>query len=87
MLGESDSLTVEIRVVNKGEDAFGAGVYVPVPEGLAFQKFVDLDNSSVKCWLRDEYDEGPVVICDIGNPLPKHIGVSKFLKSWLLINC
>ena len=76
ILGEKDELTVDIRVTNNGEDAFEAAVFTPVPHGLSFKKFVALDNSSVQCWQKDMPEGPPSIVCDVGNPLPMHKGVS-----------
>lgn len=75
VFGKKEQLEVDVRVVNDGEDAFEALVFVPIPRGLLYNKFVAKDNTTVVCSPRT-MDSGMILVCDIGNPLPMHKGVS-----------
>lgn len=46
VLGKPEQLSVNIRVTNNGEDAFESAVYIPVPTGLLYNKFVALENTT-----------------------------------------
>ncbi|XP_037799232.1 integrin alpha-PS2-like [Penaeus monodon] len=74
VFGKKEQLEVDVRVVNDGEDAFEALVFVPIPRGLLYNKFVAKDNTTVVCSPRT-MDSGMILVCDIGNPLPMHKGV------------
>lgn len=75
VFGMKEQLEVDVRVVNDGEDAFEARVFVPIPRGLLYNKFVAKDNTTVVCSPRT-LDSGMILVCEIGNPLPMHKGVS-----------
>lgn len=74
VFGKKEQLEVDVRVVNDGEDAFEARVFVPIPRGLLYNKFVAKDNTTVVCSPRT-LDSGMILVCEIGNPLPMHKGV------------
>lgn len=74
VFGMKEQLEVDVRVVNDGEDAFEARVFVPIPRGLLYNKFVAKDNTTVVCSPRT-LDSGMILVCEIGNPLPMHKGV------------
>lgn len=74
VLGKKDKLTVNVRVTNDGEDAFQSVVYIPVPEGLHYSSFTELENTTATCSPRTRKGE-TTVLCDIGNPLKALTGV------------
>ncbi|CAL4083658.1 unnamed protein product [Meganyctiphanes norvegica] len=76
VIGMNQQLEVDVRVRNDGEDAFGSRVYVSVPRGLLYNKYILKDNTSVTCAPRTTESGGSTeLVCDIGNPLPQHKGV------------
>ena len=46
VLGKPEQLTINVRVTNDAEDAFEATVFIPVPAGLLYNKFVEKENTS-----------------------------------------
>ncbi|XP_042859776.1 integrin alpha-PS2-like isoform X2 [Penaeus japonicus] len=74
VFGKKEQLEVDVRVVNDGEDAFEARVFIPIPQGLLYNKFVAKDNTTVVCSPRP-VDSSIILVCEIGNPLPMHKGV------------
>ncbi|XP_069941612.1 integrin alpha-PS2 [Cherax quadricarinatus] len=71
---KKEQLEVDVRVVNNADDAFEAKVYIPIPAGLLYNTFAAKDNTSVTCSPRT-MGANTTLICDIGNPLPRHKGV------------
>jgi len=74
VLGKKDKLTLNVRVANDGEHAFQSAVYIPVPAGLHYSSFTELENTSSTCSPRTRGDE-TTVVCNIGNPLKGATGV------------
>ncbi|KAG0700605.1 Integrin alpha-PS2 [Chionoecetes opilio] len=72
--GKKDQLEVSVRVMNHGEDAYQATVFLPEPQGLQYNIFEARDNTSVTCSPRYQGD-ATTLVCDIGNPLKMHTGV------------
>ncbi|XP_045133271.1 integrin alpha-PS2-like isoform X5 [Portunus trituberculatus] len=72
--GKKEQLEVVVRVMNHGEDAYQASVFLPEPPGLQYNIFEARDNTSVTCSPR--YTAGTTtLVCDIGNPLKMLTGV------------
>ena len=80
--GSDERLFVDVTIYNGGEDAYGAEFYLDLPSTLAFINTErNVTNSSVICFPPGELN-GPVLRCEIGNPLPasKTIRISIILK-------
>lgn len=67
--GSNERLVVDVNIYNAGEDAFGSEFLLHLPPTLSF---INTDRNSsnfdILCWPPGE-DSGPVLRCDIGNPL------------------
>lgn len=75
VFSKGEQLEVAMRVVNHGEDAYQAKVYLPQPPGLQYTIVQSRDNiSAVSCSPRHQGTK-TTLICDIGNPLKMHTGV------------
>lgn len=71
LLGSKDLLTFEIKVANYGEDAFEAGFFMSVPEGMNFRKVErigDARDPPITC-TPPSAQTNHTLKCDIGNPL------------------
>ena len=75
--GDIQTVNVSIDVVNSGEDAFEAAIYITEPMGLKFKKYEPLDAAS--CSTR-RLGPNTYIVCDIGNPLPANSEVGLPIK-------
>ncbi|XP_022083625.1 integrin alpha-8-like [Acanthaster planci] len=67
VIGSSDSIILDIEILNRGEDAFLATLRVVVPTGLQFVRVQRKESDfSITCSDDTEVD---TIICDVGNPL------------------
>lgn len=70
VLGTNDLLSVEVSIVNKGEDAFETSFYMNVPPGLDYKKTKRIgDNREFTC-SPPTFANNNTLKCDIGNPMP-----------------
>ena len=84
--GSSDRLELDVVIHNDGEDAFESHFYLQLPKTLDFINTErSVGNSSVLCSPPDDDDnDGRVLICDVGNPLPA--AKSVYLRVYLQPN-
>lgn len=71
LLGSKDLLVFEVDVNNRGEDAFEAGFFMTVPEGINFRKIErvgDSRDTPITC-TAPSAATNQTLKCDIGNPL------------------
>lgn len=71
LLGSKDLLVFDVKVSNFGEDAFEAGFFMGVPEGINFRKIERIGDSRdtpVTCTAPSSATNNTLK-CDIGNPL------------------
>lgn len=71
LLGSKDLLIFDVKVSNFGEDAFEAGFFMGVPEGMTFRKIERIGDSRdtpVTCTAPSSATNNSLK-CDIGNPL------------------
>ena len=72
ILGGNESLTVDVLITNRGEDAFESTFFMTVPQGLDFKrtkKLGDTRDTSLTCTAPSELTNYTLK-CNIGNPLP-----------------
>ncbi|XP_035905010.1 integrin alpha-PS2 isoform X1 [Anopheles stephensi] len=71
LLGSNNLLSVEVLITNRGEDAFEAGFYMAVPNGLDFRRvdrLGEVKDVPVLCTAPSAATK-KTLKCDIGNPL------------------
>lgn len=71
LLGSKDLLVFDVKVSNYGEDAFEAGFFMGVPEGMNFRKIERIGDSRdtpITCTAPSSATNHTLK-CDIGNPL------------------
>lgn len=71
LLGSKDLLVFDVKVSNFGEDAFEAGFFMSVPEGMNFRKIErvgDSRDTPITC-TAPSAQTNHTLKCDIGNPL------------------
>lgn len=71
LLGSKDLLVFDVKISNSGEDAFEAGFFMGVPEGMNFRKIERIGDSRdtpVTCTAPSPATNHTLK-CDIGNPL------------------
>lgn len=71
LLGSKDLLVFDVKVSNFGEDAFEAGFFMTVPEGMNFRKIERIGDSRdtpITCTAPSPATNHTLK-CDIGNPL------------------
>lgn len=71
LLGSKDLLVFDVKVSNYGEDAFEAGFFMSVPEGMNFRKIErvgDSRDTPITC-TAPSAQTNHTLKCDIGNPL------------------
>ncbi|XP_040173055.1 integrin alpha-PS2 isoform X2 [Anopheles arabiensis] len=71
LLGSNNLLSVEVLITNRGEDAFEAGFYMAVPNGLDFRRvdrLGEVKDVPVLC-TAPSAATNKTLKCDIGNPL------------------
>lgn len=71
LLGSKDLLVFDVKVSNFGEDAFEAGFFMSVPEGMSFRKIErtgDTRDTPITC-TAPSASTNHTLKCDIGNPL------------------
>lgn len=71
LLGSKDLLVFDVKVSNIGEDAFEAGFFMTVPEGMNFRKIErvgDTRDTPITC-TAPSAATNRTLKCDIGNPL------------------
>lgn len=75
LLGSKDLLVFDVKVHNSGEDAFEAGFYMTVPEGMTFRKIErvgDSRDTPITC-TAPSATTNHTLKCDIGNPLSRYL--------------
>lgn len=80
LLGSGERLSVDVIVINEGEDAFEAVFDMKVPPGINYINIERLDlerDVFVQC-SAPSFINNHTLHCDIGNPLPKEKTVSVF---------
>ncbi|XP_077978438.1 integrin alpha-8-like isoform X2 [Glandiceps talaboti] len=78
-IGSSETTTLEVLVVNQGDDAFEAEVFIWLPNGFDFIR-VEQGNSEYAVGCVDVADAVNVVKCDCGNPLKSNSRVNFGLR-------
>lgn len=71
LLGSKDLLVFDVKVSNVGEDAFEAGFFMTVPDGMNFRKIErigDVRDTPITCTAPSPVTNHTLK-CDIGNPL------------------
>lgn len=71
LLGSKDLLVFDVKVSNFGEDAFEAGFFMSVPDGMNFRKIErtgDTRDTPITC-TAPSASTNHTLKCDIGNPL------------------
>ncbi|XP_052901281.1 integrin alpha-PS2 isoform X3 [Anopheles moucheti] len=71
LLGSNNLLSLEVLITNRGEDAFEAGFYMAVPNGLDFRRvdrLGEVKDVPVLCTAPSAATK-KTLKCDIGNPL------------------
>jgi len=86
--GSDESIDLNVKVVNAGEDAFEAQCLITLPRGVDYVKaFVDRQ-ASLPC-SHNKSETGPdgetTLVCDIGNPLVAASSVRTFIIVGALI--
>lgn len=69
-MGDTSSLTLTVTVQNKADEAFAAKLYATVHTSLRFA-YHNLIESELVIRCEDSASLTGVVVCDIGNPLPR----------------
>lgn len=73
LLGSGERLSVDVVVINEGEDAFESVFDMRVPPGINYVNIERLDTERdvlVQC-SAPSFINNHTLHCDIGNPLPK----------------
>ncbi|KAJ8024776.1 Integrin alpha-8 [Holothuria leucospilota] len=79
-MGDSDEVSINVTVTNSADEAFGAKLYVYIPESFELSSFKSIRaESSITCELLAPMET--VVSCNIGNPLPSMM-TTKFTLSF-----
>lgn len=69
LLDSNLELILDVKIANKGEDAFESAFYITIPDGVHFNKITEEHTETRISCSRVATAEN-VVQCDIGNPLP-----------------
>nr|XP_022917597.1 integrin alpha-PS2 isoform X1 [Onthophagus taurus] len=68
LLGSKEKLEFDVIVENAGEDSFETTFSIQIPEGVDFNKVVEVDRNEVR--VSCTAGENNTINCDVGNPLP-----------------
>lgn len=81
-LGDLMPFDINVTVANLGDDAFEAEFYLTVPQGLQISKVEQIDGVKDVGFKHNTTNNGRILICEIGNPLPK----DRFIKFQIIFN-
>lgn len=68
LLGSNEKLELLVLIENLGEDSFETTMKLQLPEGVDFNKIIEVDTNEARISCSEGRNN--TVLCEIGNPLP-----------------